>query len=216
MGLSDRKRKIACGPEYGEVTEEPARDIHMDELVEDFLIRTRRLLIVGTIDENMSANICSNLQILSLSNAPIFIYINSPGGCLSSGYAIIDQILACKSNIVTIVRGQAYSMAAVIAAFGTKGLRYATANSSFMLHSLIIGMPQDHIEKQSIMIEYLKDDYNKKIANIARRTKLNKRQLSDMMRDTRWMSTGQAKKIGLIDGVWSPKMEQSINKGFKR
>ena len=216
MGLSDRKRKSACGPECGEMIEEPPSGIHMDELVEDFLIRTRRLLIVGTVDENMSANICSNLQILSLSDAPIFIYINSPGGCLASGYAIVDQMLACKSNVVTIVRGQAYSMAAVIASFGTKGLRYATANSSFMLHSLIVGMPQDHIEKQSTMVDYLQSDYKKKVADIARRTKLTKKQLSDMMRDTRWMSTSQAKKIGLIDGVWSPKMEQSINKGFKR
>ncbi|KKN98984.1 hypothetical protein LCGC14_0142290 [marine sediment metagenome] len=188
--------------------------VEFNELVEDFLIKTRRLLISGVIDEITSLQTCSYLQVFSLSKDPIYMYINSPGGCMSSGYAIIDQMAACRAPINTIVRGYAHSMGAMIAMYGTKGFRFATPNSSMMLHSIVIQAPADSIEKHLAMTGYLKDDYDKKVTDLAKRSKLSPKKLKELMRDTGWMSPKQAMKIGLIDGIWTPKMEQQIDGDF--
>lgn len=194
---------------------ESSLPIQLDEYVEDFMIRTRRILVVGEIDEIASAHICTNLQLFSTKKDPVYMYINSPGGCLSSGYAIVDQMLACRCPVYTIVRGQGHSMGAIIAGFGEKGHRYATHNSSIMLHSIIIQSSADSIERYIAMTEYLRADYDKKTKELAKRLKINSRQLVEMMSHTKWMSPTQAIKIGLIDAVWTPKMERSIDKGKK-
>ena len=195
-----------------ELEKEISNHLQFDTVVEDFLIQTRRLLLIGEIDEMASTYICSYLQILSLKKQPIYLYINSPGGCLSSGYAIIDQMLACNCPVYTIVRGQAHSMGAIIAAFGQKGHRYSTPNSSMMLHSIIVQSPSDSIENHTNMIDYVKHDYNRKMRNLAKRLKLTTKQLIKTMNDILWMSPEHAIKIGLIDHIWTPHMERTINK----
>jgi ATP-dependent Clp protease protease subunit len=190
--------------------------LQLDEIVDDFLIRTRRLLLVGEIDEIASAHICSYLQMFSTNKKPIYLYINSQGGCLASGYAIIDQMLACRCPIYTIVRGLAHSMSAIIAAFGTKGHRYSTPNSSIMLHSVIVQNSPEPIDHHKEMIVYVEEDYHEKVRNLSKKLKLNAKELIELMNKTRWMSPRQAIKIGLIDGIWTPRMEQSINKGLTK
>jgi len=190
--------------------------IQLDELVDEFLLQTRRLLVVGEINEISSTYICSYLQLFSLTKDPVYMYINSPGGCLSSGYAIIDQMLACRYPIYTIIRGQGHSMGAMIAAFGTKGHRYATPNSSIMLHSVIIQNPPDSIDRHTAMMNYLIEDSNRKVANLAKRLKLTTKQLTELMNTTKWMSPKQAIKIGLIDGIWTPRLERSVSRSIKK
>ena len=213
-----KNRRIGC--EKSEAEQEMSVKnivpLHIDEIVEEFLIRTRRLLLVGEIDEALSTYICSYLQVFSLKKQPVYLYINSPGGCLSSGYAIIDQMLSCNCPIRTIVRGQASSMGAIIAAFGQKKHRYSTPNSSMMLHSVIIQPPPSSVEKSSIMIDYIKDDFSRKIKDLAKRLKLTSKQLSDRMNDNMWMSPEQAIEIGLIDKIWTPQMEKELNKGNQK
>jgi len=189
--------------------------IVLNELVEEFLVKTRRLLVVGEIDEVLSSHICSYLQLFSLRPHPVYMYINSPGGCLSAGYAIIDQMLACRCPIYTIVRGQGHSMGAIIAAFGAKGHRYATPNSSLMLHSMVVHSLPGSIEQHNEMTEYFQTDYRLKIADLAKRTKLTTKQLLELMKTTSWMSPKQAMKIGVIDDIWTPRMERLIDKGPK-
>lgn len=181
-----------------------------DEIIEDFLLRTRRILLVGEIDEALSTNICSYLQIFALKKEPIYIYINTSGGCLTCGYAIIDQMLACQCPIYTIVRGQGYSMGAIIAAFGTKGCRYATPNSSLMLHPIIIQSQLESIDQHSLTIEYLRNDYNQKIRGLAKKIGIKLSELKKIMGTTSWMTPQMAIKIGLIDGVWTKTMENKI------
>lgn len=210
MNFSRKQLKSRCEPN----TEQKTKSIvsFPDEMIEDFLIKTRRLFLVGEIDEIVSTYICNYLQMLSLEKKPIHLYINTPGGCLSSGYAIVDQMLACSCPVYTIVCGQAHSMGAIIAAFGQKRHRYSTPNSSLMLHSIIVQSPYDRIEQCTAMIDYVKSDYDEKIANFAKRLKLSPKQLINAMKNTLWMSPRDAIKIGLIDGIWTPQMEQSINK----
>lgn len=189
---------------------ETSISIQFDALIEEFLTQTRRILVVGIIDEMSSIHICNYLQLFSLSKAPIYMYINSPGGCLTSGYAIIDQMLSCRGPVCTIVRGQAHSMGAIIATFGTKGQRYATPNSSLMLHSIVLQGSAESIDKHNTMLSYLNQDYQEKIRAMAKRTKLTKKQLSTIMEETKWMSPRIAMELGLIDGLWTPAMEKRI------
>lgn len=213
MNLNTTKQRKSCEQEY-EVEPEAILPIQLDELVEEFLVRTRRLLVVGEINETSATHICSYLQLFSLRKEPVYMYINSPGGCLASGYAIIDQMQACSCPIYTVVRGQAFSMGAIIAAFGTKGCRYATPNSSMMLHSVIVQSGPDSIERHSQMSKYITEDYKNKVAVLARRMKVTNKQLRQLLDATKWMVPKQAMKIGLIDGIWTPKRERSLNKGF--
>ncbi len=196
-------------------TAEVSVPLQLGEIVEEVLLRTRRLLIVGVIDEISAIHVCSYLQLFSFRKDPVYMYIHSPGGCLSSGYAIIDQMSACACPIYTIVRGQAHSMGAIIAAHGAKGHRYATPNSSMMLHSVMIQSPPESIERHSVMMDYLDSDYRQKIKDMAKRMNLTTKQLIDIMSETQWLSPKQAIKIGLIDGIWTPRMEQSLNKECK-
>jgi ATP-dependent Clp protease protease subunit len=212
MKVSTKKQQSP--PKGPQVDHEPCMPSLTDDIIESFLFRTRRLLVIGEINEISSTYICNYLQGFSLTNEPIYMYINSPGGCLASGYAIIDQMLACKCPIYTIIRGQAHSMGAVIAAFGEKGHRYATPNSSVMLHSLTIQNPPTSLEHHTEMITYIRDDYKKKMTDMAKRLKLNTKQLIELMNETKWMSPQQAIKIGLIDKIWTPHMEQAVNKGL--
>jgi ATP-dependent Clp protease protease subunit len=209
-----RRRKTDLCIGIGVEEEEEAYvPIPLEEIIEDFLVSTRRLLVVGDINEISATHICSYLQLFSLLNQPVYMYIHSSGGCLASGYAIIDQMLACSCPIYTIVRGQAYSMGAIIAAFGTKGCRFATPNASLMLHSLILQPTSDSIERHRQMTKYLETDYQHKITNLAKQLKITRKQLLSLMQETRWMSAKQAIQIGLIDGIWTPQMERLINKG---
>lgn len=184
--------------------------VRMDEMVEEFLIRTRRLLLVGDINEELSTHICSNLQMLSLIPDPIYMYVNGTGGCLASGYAIIDQMRMCRCPIYTIVRGNAYSMSAMIAASGKKGCRYSMPSSSFMIHNFIIGGGSDTVDKHAAMVDYMKRDCRSRIQVFARNLKITAKQLEELMNETKWMTPKEAMKIGLIDGIWTPRMERKI------
>jgi len=186
----------------------------LNAVVEDFLRRTRRILVVGEIDDIASANICSCLQVFAIMNEPIYMYINSPGGSLYAGYAIIDQMLSCTGPVVTIVRGTAHSMGAMIAAFGTKGYRYATPNSSLMLHSVTIHDPASCLEHHKKMFDYTRLDYDKKIAVLARKMGITKKKLTGIMSETTWMQPKQAVNIGLIDGIWTAEKERAVTRSF--
>ncbi len=194
-------------PECREVAKTP---IYRDEVAEDFLARTRRINLIGCIDDVSSAHVCNSLQILSQEDRPIYLYINSGGGEVSSGYAIIDQILSCRCPVYTIVRGEAHSMGAIIAAFGAKGCRFATPNSSIMLHSFIVQCPPEPVEKFPGMASFTHADYMMKVSSLSKRLKITKQQLLELMNKTMWLSPKQAIKVGVIDHIWTPKMEQAI------
>ena len=151
---------------------------------------------------------------LSVVKEPIYIYINSPGGCLSSGYSIIDQMSISQCRIYTIIRGQAHSMGAIIAAFGDKGCRYAMSNSSIMLHGMVIQDSPGSIDQYKEMISYSERDFHRKMKELAKRLKLSTKQLIELLEKTKWMSPRQAIEIGLIDGIWSKRLERVVNGSF--
>lgn len=181
------------------------------DLTEIFLEQTRRILVVGEIDEFVSLHVNSQLQRFSTSNKPVYMYISSPGGHLIDGYAIIDQMQLSPFPIYTIVRGQAHSMAAIIAAYGTRKCRFITPRSSVMLHSILFDLSMNSIEQQQKAFQYVRNDYETLIIDLANRIHLTPKKLTALMKETHWMDAREAIKVGIVDGIWTPKMEHTVN-----
>ncbi len=100
----------------------------------------RVLRLTGSIDSQSVERLIQKLEYLDeQSDEDITIYINSPGGVVSDGFALIDAVSRLKSKVIYIVQGNAFSMAAFILASGEKGCRKATANSEIMIHQILGG-----------------------------------------------------------------------------
>ena len=101
------------------------------------LLKERIVFICGEIDDLVSSNVVSELLYLdSLNHDDIYLYINSPGGNVTSGLAIYDTMNYIKSDVSTICLGIAASMAALILSSGTKGKRLILPNADVMIHQV--------------------------------------------------------------------------------
>ena len=104
------------------------------------LLKNRIILLTGEINDNSASVVIAQLLYLdSLGNEDISLYINSPGGSVSSGMAIYDTINFIKSDVSTIGMGMAASMAAFLLSSGTKGKRCALSNCEVMIHQPLGG-----------------------------------------------------------------------------
>jgi ATP-dependent Clp protease protease subunit len=166
-----------------------------------------RIIFIGTeINDQVANNVIAQLIFLRASDPkkPISIYINSPGGVISSGLAIYDtmQYLECEVNTYCI--GMAASMGALLLCCGTKGKRYALPNSRIMIHqpSGGVGGTSKEIELQANEIIYLKKRLSEIIAHHTGKTLDQITEDSD--RDF-YMSAQEAVVYGLVDSVVSPK-----------
>lgn len=179
--------------------------------IEEILIKTRRILLTGEINDQKADYVCQRLQVYAFSKLPVYMYINSAGGELGAGYAIIDQILLSPFPTYTIVRGTAASMAATISAFGTKGCRFITKNSTMFLHDINVQLPENTILAQKICVEHLIKYSEDKIKDFVSRLKINRKKFDQLLKNTSWLLPEQAIKIGLVDGIWTKRMEDSLN-----
>jgi ATP-dependent Clp protease protease subunit len=105
------------------------------------LLKERVVFVVGTVEDYMANVVVAQLLFLESDNPDkdIHVYINSPGGVVSSGLAIYDTMQFVKPDVSTICIGQAASMGAVLLAGGTKGKRYALPHSRMMIHQPLGG-----------------------------------------------------------------------------
>lgn len=104
------------------------------------LLKDRIIILSGEIDDKVANIVTSELLYLdSLNHDDISIYINSPGGSVTSGMAIYDTMNYIQSDVSTICLGMAASMAAFLLSSGTKGKRYALKNSEVMIHQPLGG-----------------------------------------------------------------------------
>lgn len=162
-----------------------------------------RVVFIGTpIDDTVANLIVAQLLFLQMEDPEkdISIYINSPGGSITSGLAIYDTIQFLKCDVSTYCVGQAASMGAVLLACGTKGKRYALPNSRVMIHQPwggVQGMATD-IGIQAKEIQNLKDRLNKILSHHTGQdiTKIEK----DTDRDY-FMSASESKDYGIVDEV---------------
>ncbi|OIO38987.1 MAG: ATP-dependent Clp endopeptidase, proteolytic subunit ClpP [Candidatus Omnitrophica bacterium CG1_02_46_14] len=162
-----------------------------------------RVLFIGTpIDDNVANLVVAQLLFLQMEDQDkeISIYINSPGGSITSGLAIYDTIQFLKPDVATYCVGQAASMGAVLLAAGTKGKRFSLPNSRVMIHQPwggVQGVVAD-INIQAREIQNLKERLNGILAHHTGQpiAKIEK----DTDRDY-FMSANEAKDYGLVDEV---------------
>ena len=162
-----------------------------------------RIIFLGTpIDDYVSSLVIAQLLFLEAedSEKDIYMYINSPGGVVTSGFGILDTMNYIKPNISTICMGQAASMAAVLLACGTKGKRMILENARVMIHQPLGGVSgqASDIEIHTKEILYLRDKLNKILSKSTGQT--IKTIEKDTNRDN-FMSSETALKYGLVDEI---------------
>lgn len=165
------------------------------------LLEDRIILLNGEINDQ-SANIVVSclLYLDSLNNDDISIYINSPGGSVSAGFAIYDTMNFIKSDVSTICVGMAASMAAFLLSSGTKGKRYALPNSEIMIHQPLGGVEGQATEIKIAAEHILKTrDKLNHILSINTGQDIKTIEI-DTERDN-FMDASEAHKYGLIDKV---------------
>ena len=165
------------------------------------LLKNRIILLSGEINDDTANVVIAQLLYLdSINQEDISLYINSPGGSITSGMAIYDTMNLIKSDVSTICVGMAASMAAFLLSCGKKGKRYCLPNSEVMIHQ-----PLGGVNGQATEIDIVA----KRIINI--RSKINsilvkntKRNLKQIEKDTDrdyYMDANSALDYGIIDEI---------------
>jgi len=162
-----------------------------------------RIIFLGTgIDDYVASLIIAQLLFLEAedSEKDIYMYINSPGGVVTSGFGILDTMNYIKPDVCTICMGQAASMAAVLLSAGTKGKRSALENSRVMIHQPMGGVQgqASDIEIHTKEILYLREKLNNILSKNTGQTK--KKIEADTNRDN-FLSSEMALQYGLIDEI---------------
>lgn len=166
------------------------------------LLKDRIVMLSGEIHDELAASIVAQLLFLEAEDPDkdIYLYINSPGGVITSGFSIYDTMNYIKPSVCTICIGQAASMGAFLLSCGEKGKRFALPNSRIMIHQPLGGVrgqatdieiqAKEILRMKEILNQILSQNTGQKLAKIAK----------DTDRDF-FMSANEAKEYGLIDKV---------------
>jgi ATP-dependent Clp protease protease subunit len=165
------------------------------------LLENRIINLVGEVNDGMAYQIVSALLVLDEQNSkPIQLFINSPGGSVHAGLAIIDAMKFIKAPVYTYCVGLAASMGAAILAAGEKGHRYAMPNATVMLHQ-VSSATEGNVQDQRVSLEYTERLNKKLMSMLAKNVNKKLEQLeTDTLRD-KWMFADEAKNYGVIDEV---------------
>jgi ATP-dependent Clp protease protease subunit len=177
------------------------------------LLKERIIFLVGPVHDGISSLVCAQLLFLESENPKkdIYMYINSPGGVVTSGLAMYDTMQYISPDVCTVCIGQAASMGSLLLTAGAKGKRYALPNSRIMIHQ-----PSGGFQGQATDIEI----HAKEILSLKARlnnlyVKHTGQKLSvvenSMERDN-FMNSEEAKKFGLIDEVVAQRPQASDEK----
>lgn len=173
------------------------------------LLRDRIIFIGEPIESNMASSIIAQLLFLEAedSSKDICIYINSPGGDVTSGLAIYDTMQFIKPQVQTVCVGMAASMAAVLLLAGKKGKRFALPNSEIMIHQPM-GGASGQASEIKIAAEHIIKTRDKLNRLISKHTTKN---LSTIEEDTdrdKYMTANEALDYGIIDSVLKSRDEE--------
>jgi len=165
------------------------------------LLKERIVFISGEIDDDLSNSVIAQLLYLdAINNEDISIYINSPGGSITSGMAIYDTMNFIKSDVSTICIGMAASMAAFLLSCGKKGKRFILPNSEVMIHQPLGGVSGQatEIKIAAERILKLKEKLNKILSNN------NNKDFDTVTKDTErdyFMDSNEALEYGIVDKI---------------
>ena len=166
------------------------------------LLKDRIIFLSGQIDDAVANTVIAQLLFLEQEDPKkdIKLYINTPGGMVTSGMAIYDTMQYVKCDIATICIGMAASMGAVLLAAGAKGKRFALPNSEILLHQLMGGAEGQAVEVEIAAkhIIKIKERLNQILA------KHTGQPLEKIEKDTDrdfWLTPSEAKEYGVIDEI---------------
>lgn len=171
------------------------------------LLKERMIMLTGEIDDNLAEIVCAELIYLDAKDPdlPLTIFIDSPGGSVTSGMAIYDIMKTIKAPVKTVGLGLCASMGAFLLAAGDKGYRFAYPNAEIMIHQPL-GQTQGQVSDLEIMTRRF----------IGLKAKLNQilaaetgKDLAEIEKDTdrdNFLTAEEALAYGLIDGIIEAKV----------
>ena len=174
------------------------------------LLKDRIIMLEGAIDEHTASVLCAQLLFLESqdSKKDITLYINSPGGLVTAGMAIYDTMQYVRSDIQTIVVGQACSMGSLLATAGTKGKRFMLPHGRHMIHQPLGGARGQATDVQIQANELLRwKDELTKIYEKHTGQPLDK--LKDDMERDKFMTPEESVKYGLADKIVTSREEDN-------
>ncbi|HEG7285919.1 TPA: ATP-dependent Clp endopeptidase proteolytic subunit ClpP [Staphylococcus aureus] len=169
------------------------------------LLKDRIIMLGSQIDDNVANSIVSQLLFLQAqdSEKDIYLYINSPGGSVTAGFAIYDTIQHIKPDVQTICIGMAASMGSFLLAAGAKGKRFALSNAEVMIHQPL-GGAQGQATEIEIAANHILKTREKLNRILSERTGQSIEKIQkDTDRDN-FLTAEEAKEYGLIDEVMVP------------
>jgi len=170
------------------------------------LLRDRIVMVSGPIETAMANTIVAQLLFLESENpnADISLYINSPGGDVTAGWAIMDTMQYIKSPVSTIGMGLVASMGSVLLAAGEKGKRFVLPNTEIMIHQPSSGT-QGKVTDMEIYMQEMQRVKKIFVKQMSEFTGRKEKEVFDAMERDNWMDADAAKKFGLIDGILTRK-----------
>lgn len=173
------------------------------------LLLKERIIFLGTPINDQVANVIVAQMLFLNSQDPdrdINLYINSPGGQITSGLAIFDTMRMITAPVSTIAVGMAASMGTILLTAGTKGKRYALPHATIHLHQPLGGVQGQaaDIEIEAREILRMRDLLNSILRN---QTKMTEEQIAKYTDRNMYLTAQQAVEVGLIDGVLEPRSQ---------
>ena len=169
------------------------------------LLKDRIIMLGSQIDDNVANSIVSQLLFLQAqdSEKDIYLYINSPGGSVTAGFAIYDTIQHIKPDVQTICIGMAASMGSFLLAAGAKGKRFALPNAEVMIHQPL-GGAQGQATEIEIAANHILKTREKLNRILSERTGQSIKKIQQDTDRDNFLTAAEAKEYGLIDEVMEP------------
>lgn len=177
------------------------KNTKIQDAIDSKLIEERKIFLWGQVDDRSAKHVIDRLMYLdALETKDIHLYINSPGGYVTSGFAIYDCILSLKSDVSTICTGFAASMGSILLSVGAKGKRFIQPHARVMIHQPSGGArgPASDIEITAQEILKTKELSAKILAENCGQT--IEKVMKDFNRD-HWMSAEESVAYGIVDKV---------------
>ncbi len=177
--------------------------------IEQILLRSRNLYLFEAIREENSKELIKSMMALDRINTkPIKLWINSPGGSVDCGFAIIDTMANISSPVITIISGEACSMAGFISVAGAN--RFITKNSTWMGHDMSGGIWGDYTTKVLDRAGFLKKTQKHLQEFLTEHTTLSKADLRKATHGELWLDPYECLKKGIVDGVLATRKGRRI------
>lgn len=177
------------------------KPIKVQDTIDSKLLEERKVFLWGQVDDDSAKHVIDRLMYLdALEKKDIHLYINSPGGYVTSGFAIYDCMKSLKSDVSTICTGFAASMGSILLSAGTKGKRFIQPHARVMIHQPSGGArgpasdieitAQEILKTKELSAQILAENCGQKVEKI----------LKDFNRD-HWMDSKESVDYGIVDKV---------------